>query len=245
MGWLLPADIVGEAFDRADVVIMNEGHSGLTRCARTRRVGRSVLPAAHAHGCRYLAMEALPNAARGFALRRTPPSPSFGYLAQPEMVEFVDAALELGWTLVAYEAQIDMERVRSGRPETIDDVNDRERQQAEHLVAAKSALGADAKMLVWCGNGHGLKHRLQDWVPMGVRFAELAGRDAFSIDQLATVSFGEGHRPQVPVTPELAAVLDALGGTAGYTGDAVPDGYPAPRGYDALILSTDNAMVEA
>lgn len=243
MGWQLPADIVGGAFERVDVVMMNEGHSGLARCARTRRVGQSVLPAAHARGCRYLAMEALPNPAGGFALSRELPSPSFGYLAQPEMVDFVAAALAFGWTLVAYEAQIDMERVRAARPETIDDVNDRERQQAEHLVAAKDALGADARMLVWCGNGHGLKRRVQDWVPMGVRFAELAGHEAFSIDQLATVSFDDDHRPQIPMTADLEATLTSFGGTAGYTADDVPDGYPVPYGYDALVLSTDNTMV--
>lgn len=244
MVWQRPADIVGEAFERVDVVMMNEGHDGLARCARTRRVGRSVLPAAHAHGCRYLAMEALPNPAGGFALSRELPTPSFGHLAQPEMVDFVTAALELGWTLVAYEATFDMERVRTGRPETIDDVNDRERQQAAHLVAAKAALGADAKMLVWCGNGHGLKRAVQDWMPMGVWFGELAGREAFSIDQLATVSFDAGHRPQVPMTADLEATLSSFGGTAGYTVDDVPAGYPVPDGYDALLLSTDNAMVE-
>ena len=38
---------------------MNEAHSGLARCLRTRELGRELLPIAHARGVRHLAMEAL------------------------------------------------------------------------------------------------------------------------------------------------------------------------------------------
>jgi hypothetical protein len=243
VGWRSPAEIVVEGFDRHGVVMLNEGHAGLSRCVRTRRVGRAVLPAAHAGGCRHLAMEALPNPGRGPSFTTVRPGP-FGYLGQPEMIEFIDAALVLGWTLVGYEAVIDMARVRAGRPETINDVNDRERQQATNLAAAHRELGPHGKLLVWCGNGHHYKRRVDDWVPMGLQFTEVSGVEPFCIDQLASVSFGDGHQPRIPLTAALTSELERHGGTAGFTGDDAPPGYRVDDGYDAVVLSIDNTMID-
>ncbi|HZY08455.1 MAG TPA: hypothetical protein VFE69_11945, partial [Ilumatobacteraceae bacterium] len=77
--------------------MMNEAHNGMARCPRTRRVGSEVLPAAHAAGCRHLAMEAIYNEDAGPIFLTGPPQ-EVGYLAQPEMRELVDGALNLGWT---------------------------------------------------------------------------------------------------------------------------------------------------
>jgi hypothetical protein len=38
--------------------------------------------------------------------RRLPPVPAPSYLAQPEMRSFIQAALDLGWTLHGYEADV-------------------------------------------------------------------------------------------------------------------------------------------
>src|SRR4030095_12459992 len=48
--WRTPQELVEEGFRRGRVVMLNEAHNGLTRCVRTRRVGRQVLPSAHAMG---------------------------------------------------------------------------------------------------------------------------------------------------------------------------------------------------
>ena len=80
---------------------------------------------------------------------------------------------------------------------------------------------------------------------MGVRFIELAGFRHFSIDQTETVSFGGKRRPNIELTDELRATLDALGGTAGFIAGDEPPGLLVPDHHDALILSTDNDMVGA
>jgi len=109
--WRTPQQLVQEGFRRGRVVMLNEAHDGLTRCVRTRRVGRQILPSAHAMGARHLAMEALqPGDAEAANTTRRPPDAADGYLAQPDMAELIQAALALGWTLWAYEADIDTPR---------------------------------------------------------------------------------------------------------------------------------------
>lgn len=223
--------------------MINEGHNGFARCIRTRRVGLSLLPAAHEHGCRHLAMEALPNPTSGPKFTTVAPAP-LGYLAQSEMIDLVQAALHLGWTLVAYEAATDLDAVRSGRTETIEDVNERELQQATNLAEARLVVGSGNKMLVWCGNGHHAKRSVNGWLPMGLRFTELSDEEPFCIDQLPTVALAPERRPQVEVTSELTTTLVEYGGTAGFHRSNPPPGYWVPPYYDALILSTDNEMTE-
>jgi hypothetical protein len=102
--WRTPSEIVTLGFARAPVVMLNEGHNGMRRCARTRRIGKDILPAAHAAGCRTLAMEALTHPGDGpTTFTSVKPPTRVLYLEQPEMWELVEAALALDWTLVAYE----------------------------------------------------------------------------------------------------------------------------------------------
>jgi hypothetical protein len=76
--------------------MLNEAHDGLTRCVRTRRVGRQLLPSAHAMGVRHLAMEALqPGDAEAANTTRRPPDAADGYLAQPDMAALIQAAWNL------------------------------------------------------------------------------------------------------------------------------------------------------
>jgi hypothetical protein len=244
MVWQSPSEIVAQAFSSHDVVMINEGHNGFARCIRTRRVGLAVLPAAHEHGCRHLAVEALPNPTNGPKFSTVAPT-SFGYFAHPEMIDFLQGALHLGWTLVAYEAATDLDKVRSSGTETIDDVNDRERRQATSLAEAKLVIGSGNKLLVWCGNGHHAKQSVQGWRPMGLRFTELSGVEPFCIDQLPTVALAPEHRPDIELTSELTMTLVEHGGTAGFCRTIPPPGYWVPPYYDALILSIDNDMTEA
>jgi hypothetical protein len=80
--------------------MLNEAHDGLTRCVRTRQLGRQVLPSAHAMDVRHLAMEALqPGDAEAADTSRRPPDAAGGYLAQPDMAELIQAALALVRTL--------------------------------------------------------------------------------------------------------------------------------------------------
>jgi hypothetical protein len=234
--WMTPSEIVSHGFATSPVVMMNEAHNGMTRCARTRRIGREILPAAHDAGCRHLAMEALPNMTAGPTVGVVA-LPDGGYVAQPEMRGFIDAALELGWTLVAYEISYHDGEL------SMESTNRRELVQAENLVSAWRAV--DAPMLVWCGNSHHAKRPAMEWTPMGARFIELAGVEHFAIDQTLTVAFTPDQPPCIELTDSWRAELDARGGTAGFVIGDVPEGLDMWFGpLDALILSTDNEMVD-
>ena len=235
MTWMTPSEIVSYGFVASPVVMMNEAHNGWSRCARTRRVGREILPAAHEAGCRHLAMEALPNSGWGSTFVVSPPQ--IGYLAQQEMREFVDAALGLGWTFVAYEIGYQQNDAL-----TMEATNERERVQAENLVAAWQQIGK-VPMLVWCGNSHHAKLGSDDWTPMGVHFMQVAGREQFSISQTATIAFAPGHLPNLELSDDLRRTLDEFGGTAGFVHKDPPPGLDVPDHFDASILSTDNEMV--
>jgi hypothetical protein len=243
VGWLFAAEILKEGFASSRVVMMNEGHHGYSRCVRTRKVGCSVLPAAHAAGCRHLALEALTNSGRGPTFLASPPH-NHGYLGQPDMAAIIDTALGLGWTLVAYEVAWDQTPVGyRDQPLTMDATNHRELAQATNLAEALDEIGSDGQLMVWCGTGHHSKESADEWVPMGVRFTQVSGIDPFSIDQLATVSLAEGVRPRIELTSELEQILERFGGTAGFTKDSPPDGFEVPPWCDAMLLSTDNRMV--
>ena len=241
---MTPSEIVVHGLATSPVVMMNEAHNGMSRCVRTRRIGREILPAAHGAGRRHLAMEALPNLDHGptFGISSLPER---GYLAQPEMREFVEAALELEWTLVAYEiGRNAMPIEHRDKLPTWESTNYRERVQAENLVAGWQQI-RPGPMLVWCGNAHHAKLAAQEWTPMGVHFTNLAGFEPFSIDQTATISFAPGHRANIELTDDLRATLDDRGGTAGFLAGDHPRGLEVPDHFDALILSTDNEMVGA
>jgi hypothetical protein len=209
-----PEELLAIGFSRSRVVMMNEAHHMMKRCIRTREIGLRVLPAAHAAGARHLAIEALR-------------SHSF---AQPDMQRLVDAAEELGWEVIPYEAR---------RPPT--DMNDREDQQAHNLLEAFAALPKASPLLVWCGWGHLYKQNLSgDFRTMASRFWELSGVEPFSIDQTVTVEAGPNRDgPWHQLARSQAWRLAALGGTAGFL---VADS-PVPWPYvDAVLLSIENAL---
>ena len=242
--WRTPQELVEEGFRRSRVVMLNEAHHGLTRCVRTRQLGRQLLPSAHAMGVRHLAMEALqPGDAEAANTTRRPPDAAGGYLAQPDMGELIQAALAMGWTLWRNEADIDhapADLVEEGfRSRAF--TNWREVEQARNLAAVLAGLAASDRLLVWCGNGHASRFADDDWTSMGHHFAALVAEGAFVIDQTVTVAFPGLEQQQAARVAELAPILDRYGGTAGLL---VEEAGPLAcwPGVDALIVSTDNAM---
>lgn len=246
--WRTPEQLVEIGFDRSLVVLMNEAHNGWLRCARTREVGTRILPVAHGAGVRHLAMEALADRelVRDANESRTLPevrSPS--YLAQPEMRVFIQSALDLGWTLIGYEADMGL-APQAWNPMSDEFTNWREEQQALNLVRTLQTLTPDARLLVWCGNGHLYKQPVPrdgwTWVPMGSRFKEISGIDPFAIDQIQSVEFGHpAPKSEARFLHDHAEALRSLGGTAGFLADDAPD----PRARDdvnAVLLSLENRM---
>jgi hypothetical protein len=230
---------------------MNEAHDGLRRCVRTREVGRELLPVAHALGVRHLAMEALgdPGVAERANVGRVLEGDLGGYLDQPELRLLVSAALDLGWTLHAYEADIGSGPFTDnwGSQEAI---NWREDQQARNLGAVVSGLQPSARILAWCGGGHLYRKPYEVtfgegepsvWTPMGSLVAGYCGVEPFAIDQIGTVESG----PFTPWLDRYADDLRARGGTAGFLAADLPDEiseWRAGRVVDAYVLSLENSM---
>ena len=245
-GWRPVEDLVRWGFGHAPVVMANEAHNGLARSVRTREVGVRMVQAAHEAGVRRLAMEALPHRhgePQGPILAVSPDIG--GYLAQPEMRRLIGTALDLGWTLWAYEALIDsMPDTHRELWRRMERINWREREQAANLGHLLDAAPGEP-LLVWCGNGHATKEKCGDLVPMGWHFREMSGVDPFVIDQTVTVDFGEEGQQWVrELLESLDDILAAHGGTAGILRDQAPPPLDGRAGVDALVVSTDNELTE-
>ena len=108
------------------------------------------------------------------------------------MRTLITTALDLGWSLWAYEAIIapgtDQAELLSR-----EFTNWREREQAQNLCQLLAAAPQDP-LLVWCGNGHASKHANGEWVPMAHHFTAMSGIQHFVIDQAVTIDF-PGHGP--------------------------------------------------
>jgi hypothetical protein len=242
-GWCSVEDLTQWGFAHAPVVMANEAHSGLARCIRTREIGIRIIQAAHQAGVRRLAMEALPwPADNSPGPIQAIPSDAEGYLAQPEMRRLITAALDLGWSLWAYEAVIDS---RKDRAELLsrEFTNWREREQARNLCQLVDAHRGDP-LVVWCGNSHASKQADSEWVPMGHHFAAMSGIEQFVIDQDVTVDFpGHGPRQWVEeLLTTLANTLAAHGGTTGILRDQAPPPLDCWPGVDAVVISTENTL---
>jgi hypothetical protein len=228
-----PEELLEIGFERSNVVMMNEAHDGLRRCVRTRVIGRRLLPVADRLGVRHLAMEALSDqdlTDKANRERRLPQSG--GYLGQSEMRAFIQDALDLGWTLVGYEA--DMEAAPGSDLTSAEVTRWRQLQQAHNLAAALP----HAPLLVWCGWSHLSKTTPDSAGPMMARhFWDLTGVEPFALDQTFTVA------------PAVAAVwverfrseLEVLGGTGGFLPEDKPPGWLYCWG-DAFLLSVDNDL---
>jgi hypothetical protein len=241
-GWCPVEELTRWGFAHAPLVMANEAHSGLARCVRTRDIGVRIIEAAHQAGVRHLAMEALrrPEDGTPGPIRAVPSVPD-GYLAQPDMRRLISTALDLGWTLWAYEADI-QPADDPAELLTKEYTNWREREQAQNLCQVLAAAAAQP-LLVWSGNSHSSKEASDEWVPMGHHFTALSGIDSFVIDQTVTVAWDE--QPQPWVQDLLAAIhptLASYGGTAGILRDQAPPPLNCWPGVDAVIVSTDNTL---
>jgi hypothetical protein len=242
-GWCSVEELTRLGFARSPVVMANEAHNGLARCVRSREVGGRMIQAAHEAGVRRLAMEALPSSANDPPEPiRDIPSSDGGYLAQPEMRRLIATALELGWTLWAYEARVDSRKSEEERL-SLEFTNWREREQAKNLCQVVAAAPGDP-LLVWCGNGHASREGGDGWIPMGHHFAATSGIQQFVIDQTVTVDFtGQGPDPWVrDLLTELRGTLAAYAGCAGILCEQAPPPLNMRGAVDAVVVATENEL---
>ena len=174
-GWRPVEDLIRWGFGRAPVVMANEAHNGLARSVRTREMGVRMIRAAHQAGVRRLAMEAL-----SWPAEDTPgpiraiPSDTEGYLAQPDMRRLITTALDLGWSLWAYEAVFKVTAdTDPAELVSMEFTNWREREQAGNLCQLLAATPGEP-LLVWCGNSHASKEGGREWVPLATLSETLA-----------------------------------------------------------------------
>lgn len=233
--WRSPEELLDIAVEHSRLVLVNEAHNGMLRSVRTRQVGLRMIDRAHVAGVRHLAIEALQPHDAGIAnqSRRLPDRP--GYLGQPEMRELIAAALDRGWELISYEA--DMTRKP---PEfnslSNDETNWREAEQANNLGRAVWELPGAAPLLVWCGNHHLAKSSSDWWRPMGALLYGICGIEPFSIDQTLSVRFSADQARAAPHLVEtFASTLNAMGGTAGFLAEDAPDTWP-----DQIVAKVTN-----
>jgi hypothetical protein len=243
-GWQPVEELIRWGFGQAPVVMANEAHNGSARCIRTREVGVRMIRAAHEAGVRRLAMEALEWPGEDTLGPITAlPDIDGGYVGQPEMRTLMATALDLGWTLWAYDLPLRFDR----RPDpeyllSREFTNRREREQAANLARLVDDAPGEP-LLVWCGNGHASKSGDGEWVPMGWNFREISGVNPFVIDQTVTVEWdGEPQRWVLDLLESMAGTLAAHGGTAGILTGQAP-GPLAMRTYvDALVVSDRNEL---
>ena len=266
--WQSPEALIEIGFSQARVVMMNEAHDGELRCIRTREIGTRILPIAHQHGCRYLALEALYPPLLSINVSRQLPDGDFqeiGYLAQPEMRKLVQTALDLDWTLIAYEADTRLYLQEQGfNPDyqtySPDDwqaivLTDefwtwREQTSAHNLRQAFHTLPDDAKMLVWVGWGHHSRVPLQVFgdtpqYAMGYYFEQGIGESIFTIEQTSTIHDGAVSGDWKAFAQKQVDTLQKYGGTAGFMRNDAPQALNESakiHAYDAYLLSLDNAM---
>jgi hypothetical protein len=136
------------------------------------------------------------------------------------MRRLITAALELGWTLWADEAVIE---VTAGADPaellTLEASNRRDHEQARNLCRVLGAPPAEL-LLVWTGGGHACKEPTHGWVTIGCHFPALSGIDPFVIDQTVSIDFTGQSKPwtqELLVT--LGETLNAFGGTGGILRD--------------------------
>lgn len=231
--WEEPEDVLRKAAEKHSVILMSEAH----HVPEHRAFGARMLPLLRRLGFEYLAMEALshPVPERGKLIRRFPSEDAVAgyYLMEPQMAGLVRTARRLGFKLVAYE-----DETAGG---------DREKIQAENLVARVFKDKPDAKVVVWAGYGHVYKRSpAPDWKWMGQWLWELTGREPFSVYQVSDaldehLTDEPYYRPLVkddPKRPKRVLALTnrkglfpALDAIAGNGLDRGADGAPAVDAY--------------
>ncbi len=250
--WRDPQDLVEIGLARTRILLMNEARDGSRRCIRNRETARQVLPTAHAAGVRHLAVEDMPatvadagNSSRRFA------QAAHGVLAQPDMVAFVQTALDLGWTLWTYELDGGRDVPPGELPTTSEGMshtNQRQRGHAQNLAAVLDIIPAPEKLLVFCIGASAMKvgSPTGEAATMGWHLTRLVSEEPFVIDQTVTVVNPRKPLPdgewRAGLVTRLRPTLESFGGTVGILRTEAADILATWPGTDAFVLSTDNSL---
>ena len=169
--------------------MINEAHHVPQHRVFTTRL----LAALYRQGYRWFAAETLTAKDTDLNRRGYPTRQTGFYTSEPLYADLVRTALRLGYHVVAYEAegkgdmkpgmsQADMRRAQ----------DERERGQAQNLIARVFRQDRNAKLLVHVGYGHASRRKMEHagFRLMGRHFKELSGINALSVDQTAMSEAG-------------------------------------------------------
>jgi hypothetical protein len=161
------------------VVMLNEAH----HIPQSREFARRLLLALRQEGFTYVAAETFSPGIAATQKAGYPDHDSGYYSAEPVFGELIRSAVKAGYTLVPYEAEI--YTPGGSRSEQI---NDRERQQAENLRDRIFKVDPKARVFVYVGYSHNLETpqpgegAQEKW--MALRLRELTGIDPLTVDQV-------------------------------------------------------------
>jgi len=159
------------------IVMINEAH----HAAQTRLLTLALLPKLRALGFTHFAAEGLDEHDRDLTARGYPTKASGPYIDEPLYGEIVRTALRLGFTVVPYES-----------PAT--DTEQREEEQAQHLLERVFRPIAHARLFVHAGYSHVHKRAgYLDGDTMAMRLARKVGIDPLVIDQTVLRSSAPGR----------------------------------------------------
>jgi len=217
--------IAGLARDRR-IVMVNEAH----HAAQTRVLTLALLPRLRALGFTHFAAEGLDERDRDLAARGYPTKASGPYIDEPLYGEIIRTALRLGFVVVAYESPAR-------------DTQQREEEQAQHLVERVFRLRADARLFVHAGYAH--VHKRADYLDsdtMAMRLARKTGIDPLVVDQTVLrpgAPAGEyaGYRQLLRSYPIKTATVFA-------TSDRGAAWSLEPRFYDISVLLPPTHVID-
>ncbi|MFG0256574.1 MAG: hypothetical protein ACF8GE_01595 [Phycisphaerales bacterium JB043] len=192
--------IIEAARDR-QIVMINEEH----RSSMQRAFANQLLEPLRELGFTHLAMETLEESADALHARGYPVLSTGTYTDDPALGDLVRRAIELGYTLVPYEADAEDMDPRPDDTSPADAMNRRERGQAEHIFERTLQLDPNARVLVYAGRDHLSEYAGEVWVPMGAVLKEISGIDPLTINQYVMVE----HSKPIFESWQLAFVENA------------------------------------
>lgn len=199
-------DAIAALAQGRQAVFFNENHSN----ALTRTLTVPMLKRLRAQGFDHFAAETLYSTDKTLAARGYPTAATGFYTEEPIYAEMVRTALDLGYVVVAYEAESD----------AIGDA--REREQARNLIRRTLDAHPAARIVVNAGYAHIQEAgRYFDGKSMAQHFAQMSRIDPLTIEQTFMTphaSSGDDHPLYTAVTgrlqPQQPIVFRDAGGAA-------------------------------
>ena len=166
-------DAIVRVADTSRLILVNEAH----HVPQHRVLTYALLERLYDKGFRYLAAETFAETDSGLQRRGYGVRGSGYYSNEPVFGALIRKALQLGYTLVPYEA--------------VEPGGDREMGQARKLVARTFATDSNARVLVHAGYDHiNESGTLAGVPPMAIRVRELTGINPFTVDQVMMTARG-------------------------------------------------------